>query len=131
MCVRAGSGVAYNHTFQICNGDVVGIVSTDTVDRITATDPDVEAVGICIAVDSPSAGSCTIQQAGTTTFFSGPGSLTAGAKYILSTSEGQIIDQDSSTSSIYPGSGDYFQYIGEALNSTTLLIGITNLIENA
>lgn len=113
-------------------GDVVGISGEDTVAPIDAMNVDTTAVGVCVALDTPSAGQCIVQVSGLTNFFQGPISLTAGRRYVLSLSKGDIIDVSDDSSSIYPnGLGTFQQVIGEALATNLFLIKIETPFELA
>lgn len=122
-----GTFVANFTNSALMAGDAVAIVSSGTVDQADANDVSNPVVGICIAVDSPSVGQCTIQVSGSTNVFTG---LVADERYILSTVAGEIIRASDTGNPNYPNSsGDFIQGVGEAINSSTLIIRIESLIQ--
>lgn len=122
-----GTFVASFTNSALTAGDPVAVVSSDTVDQADATDSDLPAVGICIAVDSPAVGQCTVQVSGETSVFGG---LTVGERYILSTAPGTILAEADTGDPDYPSaSGEFIQAIGTALTSTSMIIGIEPVIQ--
>lgn len=122
----AGAQFTANYTNSLlAEGDAVSIVSADTVDRADATNTEFPAVGFCTMLDTPAAGQCTVQVAGSITY---PGILTTSERYILSTSPGAIIAENDSSNSTYPGTGNFSQLVGLAISTTKLLIQIDNII---
>lgn len=123
----AGTFVASFTNSSLAAGDPVAVVSSDTVDQADATDPDLPAVGICIAVDTPAAGQCTVQVTGETSVFGG---LVVGEKYVLSTMSGDILAESDTGNPDYPSaSGEFIQGLGIALTSTSLLVQMDPVIE--
>ena len=102
--------------------DVVKVdpLNDDTVIPADADgDPAEPAIGVVIALDVPTVGSCIVKSLGVTTGFGG---LTRGKRYILSKSAGGIIAADDNINPDYPVSGDFKQTIGVARSATELMV---------
>ena len=118
----------WNFAVGVALRDVVFVSSADTVDKISATgsgeDP---AIGVVVALNTPSAGQCVVRHVGLVTGFSG---LTAGRRYILSRASGEILESTDSGNPDYPVVGDFKQTIGVAANTTTLMVMVDSTTYN-
>jgi len=106
--------------------DAVASIADDIVGPTDATDPDFPVIGFVSSLNNPSPGQCQVQSTGALSGFSG---LVPTKRYIISTSQGTIVEEGD-TSSIAPseGSGQFVQVVGVAVSTTTLLIDIKNFI---